>query len=107
MISVLEHRLDVSTYQCKENWGSSAQWNQVEESGLRVFVKMHYSNGQAKAGNVSQESDPKVEIGVPFQRLVITEEKSDENSRNDNVAKAKHGHVGCSQAMFDQVLGEY
>ena len=100
MIGILEHGCQVSSNKCEKQRGSNACWNQIQESWLGVFEEMHDGNRGQESGNVRDECHIEVEVRVAFQGLVVSEEKRDENPRNDNIAESKHGHVIGTKAIF-------
>merc|ERR1719270_1080138 len=66
MILVLEHGLDVTTDQGKEQGDTETGRDQVEEGGLGVFVDVHHEDSQQKSSQVRKKCGVKIEVGFPF-----------------------------------------
>merc|ERR1719317_1227010 len=75
VVLVLEHGLDISSYQ-----------------------------SQQQTGKISNECGVEVEVGIPLETNVVSEEESNEDTRNDDVTQAYHCKVGGVQAIFQEIL---
>ena len=104
VVSVLQHRLDVPTDQSHEQGSTETSRNEVEKRGLGVLVPVHDEDGESKPGNVRDERRVEVEVRVSIERSIVTEQQSDEDSRNDDVAESKHRHVFSVETVLEQVL---
>lgn len=99
-----------------------------------MFENMHHKYCCQKAHKVSEESRVEIcscvtleakekkkkfsignhslhiDISTEMNRIlpvVKSQKKSDKNSRNYNVSKAKHGKVASRQTFFKEILREY
>jgi len=106
VVGVFQHRLDVAANESHKHWGAEAGRNEVEKSWLGVLVPVHDEDGESESGDVGDERRVEVEVRVAVQRPVVTEQEGDEDSRNDDVTEAEHGHVLGVEAVLEQVLRE-
>ena len=52
----------------------------------------------------TEESSVEVEVAVPLEAVVVSEEKGNEDSGNDDVSEPQHGEVGGVQAILKEIL---
>ena len=53
---------------------------------------------------LTEESSVKVEVAVPLEAVVVSEEKGNEDSGNDDISEPQHGEVGGVQAILKEIL---
>ena len=52
----------------------------------------------------TDECGVEVEIGVPLEAEVVSEEEGNENTGNDNVAETQHGKISGVQTILEEIL---
>ena len=104
VVSVLQHRLDVPTDEGHEEWSTETGWHEVEEGRLGVLVPVHDEDRESESGDVGDEGRVEVEVRVAVQGSVVAEQEGDEDSGDDDVAEAEHGHVLGVESVLQQVL---
>jgi len=91
VVLVGEHGLDVAPDQGEEQGHAQAGGDQVEQGGLGVFVNMHHGDCSQEASQVREESSVKVEVAVPLEADIVSEEKGNEDPGDDDISKPQHG----------------
>ena len=53
---------------------------------------------------LTEESSVKVEVAVPLEADIVSEEKGNEDPGDDDISKPQHGEVGGVQAILKEIL---
>ena len=53
---------------------------------------------------LTEESSVKVEVAVPLEADIVSEEKGNEDPGDDDISKSQHGEVGGVQAILKEIL---
>lgn len=71
-----------------------------------MFVNVHDKDRGHETQEVSDERGIEVQAGFSLKAAVKAKEKSDEDSRNDDVAESQHGKVRSVETVGEQILWE-
>ena len=53
---------------------------------------------------LTDECSVEVEVAVPLEADIVSEEEGDKDSGDDNVSQPQHGEVGGVQAILKEIL---
>ena len=53
---------------------------------------------------LTEESSVEVEVAVPLEADIVSEEKGNEDPGDDDISKPQHGEVGGVQAILKEIL---
>ena len=53
---------------------------------------------------LAEESSVEVEVAVPLEAVIVSEEKGNEDSGDNDISEPQHGEVGGVQAILKEIL---
>ena len=66
---------------------------------------MHHEDGEEEAEEIGSECGVEIEIGIPLEAEVVSEQQGDEDAGDDDVAEPQHGEIcGTHRPILEQIL---
>lgn len=72
-----------------------------------MFKHMHDQNSGEQTRKVSKASGVEVGVGLPLQAKVETQQQSNEDPWNDDIAQSQHSKIIRRQSIREQILWKY